>query len=124
MRFLRERWRLFLGLMALGVLLLGVGVSGCVAWTNRKGVVSVANCQRIHKGMTRMEVEKVLGGPGQPSQARFLKEGSQAAFQVQQWRGRRIRITVAFEDDVVVFIARTEHLPRDWWETLQDYLIF
>lgn len=64
MRYLRERWRFLLVLAALMLCLWAGGIYGYRSWINRPGVVSIVNYKRIRVGMSKSEVDAILGGPG------------------------------------------------------------
>ncbi len=60
---MRNRWSRLLSFVVVAVLLVGVALA-LAAWSNRPGVVSWANYERIRPGMTVEKVERLLGGPG------------------------------------------------------------
>jgi hypothetical protein len=105
------RRRVLFGILTLLVL---VFVFLVVLTLPRRGV-TIANCQRIHEGMTYDEVEAILGGPGEP----YTCYGNgDEDYSRLIWRGREGSLKVRFG-------PMNRVIATDWWGAAPDsYLDF
>lgn len=134
MRFIRERWRLLLSLAFLAVALWTAGIVSIGAYVNRRGCVSMANYHRIQVGISRANVEALLGGPGGPAPvlfrvARIMSSEENRPYEVkrpylaEQWVNGRLSITVHFDhSDRVESASWTRNDPITWYEIMSEQL--
>lgn len=94
MSYLRERWRLFLGLAVLGVVLWAAGIFGYAAWFSGRSAVWTERFQRVQIGMSRAEVDGVFDGPGKEG----LMNGTAGPWFVT-WETGGLVYTVGFDEE-------------------------
>jgi hypothetical protein len=112
-----NRCRLLLGAGALALLGLTVVASLLLIPRQRPGVPGVtrANYKRITTGMSKGEVEAILGGPG--------RGVDQSGFLVwNRWTGTDVEIDVGFADDKVYAKDLGELPPSTFWNGLRRLL--
>lgn len=129
MCYVRERWRLLLVLAVFTTCLWAGGLAGLITYVNRRGCVSMANYHRIREGMSRANVEALLGGTGGPAPvlfrlARLLAEESRPyelkrPYIAEQWVDGRLSITVHFDqNDKVESASWMRDVPPPWWQIM------
>jgi hypothetical protein len=85
-------------LLGLGLALVALGLA-FIDWAlgSRPGATE-ANCQRVHKGMTMIEVEAIFGGPGQWHSGK----GSIAdSWDTYEWKGSAGTALITFHSKCV-----------------------
>jgi hypothetical protein len=107
------------------VVLAGLAVvvaAGVVVLWPRASQVTLENCQCICKGMTRFDVELILGGPPGDYRTRPTWDWRQeddfmrSSFlfdhdrRVGHWYGDGVMLVVVFDPDDKVFIADSRHI--------------
>lgn len=58
-----RRWRFWLGLLMVGLVVWAGSLGGLISYINRRGCLSRANHDRIQVGMTEAQVSILLGEP-------------------------------------------------------------
>jgi hypothetical protein len=101
-----------------------VGAAGVVVLSSRPSQVTLENCQRIREGMTRFDVELILGGPPgdyrtKPtwagSHGQTIEDDMRASCvyddgQVAHWNGDGFSVVVLYDGDGRVLYADSEHV--------------
>jgi hypothetical protein len=93
------------------VALIAIGVAFGLLWP-RSSAITWENIEKIHVGMTRAEVEAVLGGPARDESAGGTVFGTVGVVpeglferEASDWFGETCGVTVWFDDNGLV----------DWW---------
>src|SRR5262245_59801467 len=87
MTMTRTRYIVVAGLLAL---LVGAGLGVSLILSPSRGFTE-SDLERIQGGMTLMEVERILGGPGEKGEFGFSNK------EIYVWRGGRSQIDVVFD---------------------------
>jgi hypothetical protein len=75
-----------------------VGVAGCLVWyfaLNPGPGVTLANFDRVREGMSKEEVEAILGPPGVDQE---LRDRHQITYRLSIWEADDLRLTVHYDD--------------------------
>ena len=106
-----KKRRLLLGVGVLAVL----GMAGMVVWESqpRPGITR-ANYERIREGMTLVEVEAILGRPGDG----FGGDGDTP--RVRFWQGDHVKVTVWFDTDGCVEAGWCGTGEEEWEPLTED----
>ena len=123
----KRRWQIGLGLVALAMLLLMV-----VSWALLPPVerISTYHAQNIQEGMTREQVEAILGGPAGDYRTPPLRladhEILAPPLDGDCWMGNRLSVYIIFDDasDRVVRVTRLHprQMPASWYQAMQQWL--